>query len=100
MSYRTLDLTWPSPEVALATLNRPDRLNAITFEMFGEFAQLQADLADRDVRALVLTGAGRAFCAGLDLDEAELLPTMTAAQMLRECDEERAGAQLGAPEEM
>lgn len=84
MSYRTLDLTWPSPEVALATLNRPDRLNAITFEMFGEFAQLQADLADRDVRALVLTGAGRAFCAGLDLDEAELLPTMTAAQMLRE----------------
>ena len=83
MSYRTLNLTWPSPEVALATLDRPDRLNAITFEMFDEFAQLQADLADRDVRALVLTGAGRAFSAGLDLDEAALLSSMSAAEMLR-----------------
>lgn len=84
MSYRTLDLTWPSPEVALVTLDRPDRLNAITFEMFDEFARLQADLGDRDVRALVITGAGRAFCAGLDLDEAALLPAMPAAKMLRE----------------
>jgi enoyl-CoA hydratase/carnithine racemase len=84
VSYRTLELTWPSADVALVTLDRPDRLNAITFEMFEEFARLQADLADRDVRALVLTGAGRAFCAGLDLDEAAQLPSMPAAEMLRE----------------
>ena len=84
MSYRTLELSWPSTDVALVTLQRPERLNAITFEMFDEFSRLQADLADRDVRALVLTGAGRAFCAGLDLDEAAQLPSMPAATMLRE----------------
>lgn len=52
--------------------------------MFDEFAQLQDDLADQDVRALVLAGAGRTFCAGVDLDEAALLPAMPAAEMLRQ----------------
>lgn len=84
MSYRTLQLTWPAPGVAVATLNRPGRLNAITFEMFEEFSRLQVQLADEETRALVLTGSGRAFCAGLDLDEAALLPSMPAATMLRE----------------
>jgi enoyl-CoA hydratase/carnithine racemase len=84
VSYRTLDVSWPSADVAVVTLDRPDRLNAITFEMFDELTRVQAELADEDVRALVLTGAGRAFCAGLDLDEAALLPSMPAATMLRE----------------
>jgi len=83
VSYRTLELSWPSSDVALVTLARPDRLNAITFEMFEEFARLHVDLAGREVRALIVTGAGRAFCAGLDLDDAALLPSMPAAEMLR-----------------
>ena len=56
--------------VRMVTLNRPHRLNAITPELLEDLiAALQA--ADRDpaVRALVLTGAGRAFCAGDDLKE-------------------------------
>ncbi|MGP3958679.1 enoyl-CoA hydratase-related protein [Nonomuraea sp. 3N208] len=54
--------------VATITLNRPDRLNAFTFAMRGELLEA-FDLADADdeVRAVVVTGAGRAFCAGADL---------------------------------
>lgn len=82
-SYETLVVVRPAPQIVVARLNRPDRLNAITFEMFDEFAALQAEVeADADARVLVLTGTGRAFCAGLDLDLAEQLPGMPAAQML------------------
>uniref|UniRef100_UPI00325C97E6 enoyl-CoA hydratase-related protein n=1 Tax=Nonomuraea sp. B12E4 TaxID=3153564 RepID=UPI00325C97E6 len=54
--------------VATITLNRPARLNAFTFAMRGELIEA-FDLADADdeVRAVVVTGAGRAFCAGADL---------------------------------
>jgi enoyl-CoA hydratase/carnithine racemase len=57
--------------VAVLTLNRPDRLNAISGPMLATLSKrlLEAD-ADRGVRAIVLTGAGRAFCAGLDLQDA------------------------------
>lgn len=56
--------------VATLTLNRPDRLNAISGPMLRQLSErlLEAD-ADRQVRAIVLTGAGRAFCAGLDLQD-------------------------------
>lgn len=53
---------------AYVTLNRPDRLNAITAEMARELAAaVAAANADNDVRVIVLQGAGRAFCAGYDL---------------------------------
>jgi enoyl-CoA hydratase/carnithine racemase len=57
--------------VVVLTLNRPERLNAITFAMLKEIARALADAdADPEVRAIVLTGAGRGFCSGLDLKEA------------------------------
>lgn len=50
------------------TLNRPDRLNAISGPMLGNLSSvLQAANIDRSVRVVILTGAGRGFCAGLDL---------------------------------
>jgi enoyl-CoA hydratase/carnithine racemase len=54
--------------VGLVTLNRPERLNAITTAMIAQLAEalLRADQT-RSVRAIVLTGAGRGFCSGLDL---------------------------------
>ena len=58
----------PAPKVRLLTLNRPDRLNAMTAELCGALHAELADIAaDRSCRAVVLTGAGRGFCAGLDL---------------------------------
>jgi enoyl-CoA hydratase/carnithine racemase len=55
--------------VATITLNRPDRLNAFTLEMAAAYTEalLRAD-ADPAVRVVVVTGAGRGFCAGADLD--------------------------------
>jgi enoyl-CoA hydratase/carnithine racemase len=56
--------------VMLLTLNRPDRLNAWTDALQQRyFALLDEAEADSDVRAVVLTGAGRGFCAGADMDE-------------------------------
>ena len=56
--------------VALLTFNRPDRMNTISHAMLGALTErlLQAD-ADPNVRAIVITGAGRAWCAGLDVTE-------------------------------
>jgi len=57
--------------IATLTLNRPDRLNAISGPMLeGLSAHLLEANADRDVRVIVLTGAGRGFCSGLDLVDA------------------------------
>ncbi|HKU39877.1 MAG TPA: enoyl-CoA hydratase/isomerase family protein [Polyangiales bacterium] len=54
--------------VAVITLNRPERMNTISRTMLGQLSErlLEAD-RDPDVRAVILTGSGRAFCAGLDL---------------------------------
>lgn len=56
--------------VAKITLNRPERLNAINREMEQELIESLADITkDEDIRVLVLTGAGRAFCSGGDVSE-------------------------------
>jgi enoyl-CoA hydratase/carnithine racemase len=59
-----------SDNIATITLNRPDRLNAISGPMLESFSRAFRDAdADRDVRVVILTGAGRGFCAGLDLKD-------------------------------
>jgi enoyl-CoA hydratase/carnithine racemase len=67
MAYETL-LTDVRDRVMTVTLNRPDRLNAFTMQMMHDWLALldEIDAAD-DVRAVVVTGAGRGFCAGADL---------------------------------
>jgi enoyl-CoA hydratase/carnithine racemase len=55
--------------VATVTLDRPDRLNALTFEVYAELRDLFAALAGRDeVKVVIVTGAGRAFCSGGDVE--------------------------------
>lgn len=59
-----------SDGVAIITLNRPERLNALTFEVYRELTDTFAALRDEsDVRTVVITGAGRAFCSGGDVHE-------------------------------
>ena len=66
------DVTYEVSEgVATLTLNRPDRMNTISGPMLDELTRLLVKAGeDRDVRVIVLTGTGRAFCAGLDLNAA------------------------------
>ncbi len=61
--------------VTLITLNRPDRLNAFTLDMTTRLAAAFAEVeADRACRVVVVTGAGRGFCAGQDLSERTVAP--------------------------
>jgi enoyl-CoA hydratase len=61
--------------VTLLTLNRPQTLNSMTVELVTELdAALQAIAVDRDCRVVVMTGAGRGFCAGLDLNGYGIVP--------------------------
>jgi len=67
VAYETL-LTEVRDRVMTVTLNRPDRLNAFTTQMMFDWLDvLDAIDADDDVRAVIVTGAGRGFCAGADL---------------------------------
>jgi enoyl-CoA hydratase len=62
-------------DVAVVTLNRPEKLNALTGEMRRDLAATLREYGrGADVRGIVLTGAGRAFCAGEDLNEAAAQP--------------------------
>jgi enoyl-CoA hydratase len=66
-----LKMEQPSAGVALITMNRPERLNAINLEMIEAFEEVfrRLDQSD-DIRVVILTGAGRGFCSGADLLEA------------------------------
>ena len=63
-------LECPRPGIAVVTLNRPERLNALSWPMVDEYLALCAALkADTRLRVVILTGEGRGFCAGLDLQQ-------------------------------
>ncbi|AJE87321.1 enoyl-CoA hydratase/isomerase [Streptomyces albus] len=97
--YETLRLAEPSPGVAVVTLNRPEQYNAMTNSMFDELERVALALDDEDdCRVLVLTGAGKAFCAGYDLADADELPELGALGMLDQ--QERAARALLAVRSM
>jgi enoyl-CoA hydratase/carnithine racemase len=101
-----------SEHVATITFNRPDRLNAATFEMGEQLTEAFAEVdKDGEVRAVVVTGAGRAFCAGDDVEKAwgdprmeeitrwlaDVRPGMTPeAEMFLECRKPTIAAVNGA----
>ena len=65
----------PDPAVAVVTLNRPERMNAMAFDVMVPFLEALRGLAtDNAVRAVVVTGAGRGFCSGADQEAAGVPP--------------------------
>ena len=83
MDLATIALTQPEPGIVVATLNRPERMNSQTFQMFDDLAALPLLLRDEDeLRALIITGAGdKAFCAGFDLAEIDRLTDARRARV-------------------
>lgn len=82
MKWSTLKVTEADRYVATVAMNRPERRNAISTEMARELEACFAGLGERaDLRAVILTGEGTAFCAGADLKErADLTPEATRRQ--------------------
>src|SRR5215471_19380150 len=65
--YVSLTLTWDGP-VATLTLNRPEKRNAISYELIEELHHALDEVHKSESHILILTGAGGAFCSGMDLD--------------------------------
>src|SRR5437899_204426 len=83
MAFSTI-LYEKEDDVAWVTLNRPHVLNAYSVQMRDDLAEvLGAVRDDQEIRALVLRGAGGAFCAGADLTEFGTAPSPTAARRIR-----------------
>jgi enoyl-CoA hydratase/carnithine racemase len=84
LQLETMTLERPAPGVALITLNRPDRLNAMTMRMFDELMAVPLALKqDDELRAVIITGAGRGFCAGFDLDQVHEITEMGVRDFLK-----------------
>jgi len=83
MSYKTLQLAFDS-SIATLTLNRPDKRNAISYELIGDLIGALEEVRNSSARILILTGAGKAFCSGMDLDNLKALIGRTTEQNLED----------------
>ena len=83
MNYNTLELSLESG-VATVTLNRPDKRNAISYELIADLLRALEEVRNSTARVLILTGAGKAFCSGMDLDNLKSLIGRTPEQSLED----------------
>jgi len=83
MTYNTVQLAYDGG-VATITLNRPEKRNAISFELIDDLLRALDDAAKSEAVVLILTGAGKAFCSGLDLDNLKALLGRSPEQNLRD----------------
>ncbi len=72
MTFQTLQFGYESG-IATITLNRPEKRNALSFQLVEEILAALDEIEKSEVLVVILTGAGKAFCAGLDLDELKSL---------------------------
>lgn len=83
IEYSTLIVDRPRDGVILVTINRPDRANSMVPQLFDDLTSLVREIeVDRTARVLILTGAGKVFCAGYDIDEAGGLADLGAVSFL------------------
>ena len=82
MEYKTL-LVEKKEGIGTIAFNRPEKMNALNRQSFSEFIEALLDMdRDNEVRVVVITGVGRAFSAGLDLDEARGGPSESGLQVV------------------
>ncbi len=85
MAYKTVHLAHDG-NVATITLNRPDKRNAISYELIVELLAALDEVANSSVLVLILTGAGKAFCSGMDLDNLKALVGRSPEQSLKDSE--------------
>src|SRR5256714_3150467 len=83
MNFKTLLLATQGA-VTLITLNRPDKRNAISFELVEELLRALDEIEKSAAQVVIITGAGKAFCAGLDLEELKGLLGKTHEQNVKD----------------
>jgi methylglutaconyl-CoA hydratase len=83
MTYKTIQLAYDGG-VATITLNRPEKRNAISFELIDDLLRALHEVAKSDAIVLIVTGAGKAFCSGLDLDNLKALLGRTPEENLKD----------------
>src|SRR6202023_680262 len=72
MGYKTIQLAYDGG-VATITLNRPEKRNAISFELIDDLLRALDEVAKSEAIVLIMTGAGKAFCSGMELDSLKSL---------------------------
>jgi len=83
MIYSNLQLA-SDGAVATLTLNRPEKRNAISYELIGDLLRALDEVKRASAQVLILTGAGRAFCSGMDLENLKALTGRTPEQNLKD----------------
>ncbi len=83
MGYQTIQLGYDAG-VATITLNRPEKRNAISFELIDDLVRAFREVSKSDAIVLIVTGAGKAFCSGLDLDNLKALLGRSPEQNLQD----------------
>ena len=83
MNFKTLQLTYDG-RVATITLNRPDKRNAISYELIEDMLSALEEVAQSSALVLILTGAGKAFCSGMDLENLKALIGRSPEQSLKD----------------
>jgi methylglutaconyl-CoA hydratase len=79
MAFQTLELAFDS-QIATVTFNRPEKRNALSFQMIDEILATLEEIEKSETLVAIFTGAGKAFCAGMDLDELKFLTGKTHAE--------------------
>jgi methylglutaconyl-CoA hydratase len=85
MTYKTIQLS-SDAEITTITLNRPDKRNAISYELIDELLAALAEVAASSALVLILTGAGKAFCSGMDLENLKQLLGKSPEQNLKDSE--------------
>jgi len=85
VNYKTIQLAYDSG-IATITLNRPDRRNAISFELIDDLLRALQEVEASDARVLIVTGAGKAFSSGMDLDNLKTLIGRSPKENLKDSE--------------
>jgi len=85
MTYKTIQLS-RAAGIATITLNRPDKRNAISYELIQELLAVLGEVAASSALVVILTGAGKAFCSGMDLENLKDLLGRSPEQNLKDSE--------------